>query len=254
MIPAHTELSLVRHGRTVWHAENRYAGSSDIPLDRTGRDQARALALWVGDHPHDAVACSPLGRARATALPAAAALGVEPVVLRDLSEAGFGLAEGLTLAETDARHPGAAHAFRADPAAHPLPGAEDPAAVADRVRAALRSLADEYPGRRVLVVAHNTALRLALCSWLGIPLAHYRRVLPRLDNGAVTRLRVPADPAEPPALLALNLPTRRETRTDPRTHASPVSPRRPSDPARPRTSAPPASPGPDKRRDPGPSD
>jgi probable phosphoglycerate mutase len=59
----------------------------------------------------------------------------------------------------------------------------------------------------VLVVAHNTALRLALCAWLGIPVSHYRDVLPRLDNGAATRLRVLPDRARPPALLALNVPT-----------------------------------------------
>jgi len=58
----------------------------------------------------------------------------------------------------------------------------------------------------VLVVGHNTALRLALCGWLGIPLRHYRDVLPRLDNTAITRLRVPADLARPPALLCLNVP------------------------------------------------
>ena len=241
MTPASTELSLVRHGRTVWHAGNRYAGSSDIALDGTGRNQALALARWARGNPHDAVACSPLGRARATALPAAGALGVDPVVLPGLAEADFGLAEGLTLAETDLRHPGAADAFRADPAAHPLPGAENPAEVAARVRDALRTLADDHTGGRVLVVGHNTALRLALCSWLGLPLAHYRRVFPRLDNAAVTRLRVPADPSAPPALLSLNLPTYREPPGPPRTSPRPQGTAHPADPEPP---TPPSPPGP----------
>jgi probable phosphoglycerate mutase len=71
----------------------------------------------------------------------------------------------------------------------------------------LRTLVHRHQGASVLVIGHNTALRLALCGWLGIPLARYRDVLPRLENAAITRLRVSADPDRPPALLCLNLPT-----------------------------------------------
>jgi probable phosphoglycerate mutase len=137
----------------------------------------------------------------------AAALGLEPEVVPDLREVDFGIAEGRTLAELRESHPDAAAAVVADPGAHPFPGAEPPAAAAGRAVAALRGVADRHRGSSVLVVAHNTLLRLALCAWLGIPLARYRDVLPRLENAAATRLRVPADPARPPALLSLNVPT-----------------------------------------------
>jgi 2,3-bisphosphoglycerate-dependent phosphoglycerate mutase len=202
-----TELTLVRHGRTIWHAENRYAGVSDVPLDETGRAQAVALAGWARRQRFDALVCSPVPRAVATAAPVAAALGIEPEVVADLREVDFGIAEGRTLAELRVSHPDAAAAFVADPVAHLFPGAEPPAAAAERAVGALRGVAERHRGRSVLVVAHNTLLRLALCAWLGIPLAHYRAVLPRLDNTAATRLRVPADPTAPPALLDLNVPT-----------------------------------------------
>jgi 2,3-bisphosphoglycerate-dependent phosphoglycerate mutase len=202
-----TDLTLVRHGQTVWHAENRYAGVSDVPLDDTGRAQAVALAEWARRGRFDALVCSPVSRARITAEPVAAALGLEPEVVEELRETDFGIAEGRTLAELRVSHPNAAAAFVADPVAHPFPGAEPPAAAAERAVGALRGVAQRHRGRSVLVVAHNTLLRLALCAWLGIPLARYRAVLPRLDNAAATRLRVPADPTRPPALLALNVPT-----------------------------------------------
>lgn len=200
-----TQLTLVRHGQTGWHRENRYAGITDLPLDEVGRAQALALADWVREHPHDAVACSPLRRSRETAAASARALGLRPEVVPELREMDFGLAEGRTLAELRADAPELATAFVADPVRHPFPGAEPSQRAAGRVRAALRALVERHRGGSVLVVGHNTALRVALCDWLGIPLARYRDVLPRLDNAAITRLRVPADPGRPPALLCLNV-------------------------------------------------
>ncbi|MHA6621163.1 histidine phosphatase family protein [Pseudonocardia sp. DLS-67] len=202
-----TELTLVRHGRTVWHAENRYTGVSDVPLDEIGRSQAVTFADWARHQHFDVLVCSPVPRAAATAAPVAAATGLEPEVVADLREVDFGIAEGRTLAELRVSYPEAAEAFVANPVANPFPGAEPPAAAAARAVAALRGVAERHAGRSVLVVAHNTLLRLALCAWLGIPLARYRAVLPRLENTAATRLRVPADAAAPPALLALNVPT-----------------------------------------------
>ncbi|MFJ2114719.1 histidine phosphatase family protein, partial [Streptomyces sp. NPDC087850] len=38
-----TTLFLARHGETVWHDENRYAGASDIGLTPRGAAQAEAL-------------------------------------------------------------------------------------------------------------------------------------------------------------------------------------------------------------------
>jgi 2,3-bisphosphoglycerate-dependent phosphoglycerate mutase len=202
-----TELILVRHGRTVWHGENRYAGVSDVPLDPSGREQAAGLAGWALAHRPDVLVCSPVSRARATAAPVAAALGVEPEIVADLREVDFGVAEGRTLTELRASHPEAAAAFVADPVRHPFPGAEPSTAAAERVLGALRGVADRHRGAAVLVVGHSTAFRLALCAWLGIPVSRYRDVFPRLDNVAATRLRVPADPSRPPALLGLNVPT-----------------------------------------------
>ncbi|MFI8187482.1 histidine phosphatase family protein [Streptomyces sp. NPDC085946] len=198
-----TTLLLARHGQTVWHAENRYAGVSDIALTDTGRAQAEALGRWIAAHPVDAVWTSPLSRATATADPACRALGLTPHREPDLRECDFGVVEGRTLAEFAAEEPQHARAYRADPVAHAFPGAEDPAAAAARGAAALHRIAAAHPGGRVLVVAHNTLLRLVLCRSLHIPLREYRRVLPRLRNAAITELRVTDGSV---ALMSLNVP------------------------------------------------
>ncbi|GAA4991986.1 putative phosphoglycerate mutase [Nonomuraea thailandensis] len=185
-----TDLVLVRHGETVWHAENRYAGITDVELTPRGLDQAARLAGWAAGAGLDAVWASPLSRARITAETAAAKAGATVQLDERLRELDFGQGDGLTSAEMQARFPEARAAFEADPAAHPLPGGEDPHRAADRFVAALRDIAAAHPGGRVLVVAHTTAIRLALCRLIGVPLGEYRRLFPRLDNCALTELRL----------------------------------------------------------------
>jgi 2,3-bisphosphoglycerate-dependent phosphoglycerate mutase len=198
-----TTLLLARHGQTVWHAENRYAGISDVALTDTGVAQAEALGRWAAAHPVDAIWTSPLSRAVRTAAPAARALHLTPHTEPALTECDFGVLEGRTLAEFEAENPEAAAAFRSDPAAHPFPQAEDPRAAAERGTAALHRVAAAHPDRRVLVVAHNTLLRLVLCRSLSIPLGEYRRVFPGLRNAAVSEVEVRGGRV---ALLSLNVP------------------------------------------------
>ncbi|MGS2591705.1 histidine phosphatase family protein [Streptomyces hebeiensis] len=202
--PEPTTLFLTRHGETVWHAENRYAGVSDIELTPRGIEQAEALGAWAAGAALDAVVTSPLSRARRTAAPAVRTTGLDPVVEPELTELDFGIVEGRTLAELERSHPREVEAFRADPAAHPLPGGEDPLAAAGRGAGALLRLAEAYPARRVLVVAHNSLLRLVLCRLLAIPESEYRRVFPGLRNCAITELRV-ADGQV--SLMSYNVPT-----------------------------------------------
>lgn len=195
---------LVRHGKTAWHAENRYAGSSDVELTGHGSAQAAALAQHVVRTAEAPVAVhsSPLSRAVATAEPVACALGLTVEVEPDLREAHFGIAEGRTLAELP--HDVVAR-FRVDPVAGAFPGAEPPVDAAERAVTVIARIAEraERAGGPALVVAHNTLLRLALCRLLGIPLPAYRRTLPRLENVAITEIDVGAGHA---GLYRLNAP------------------------------------------------
>lgn len=198
-----TTLLLARHGQTVWHAENRYAGVSDVQLTEEGRAQAEALGRWAAAHPVDAIWTSTMSRAVATAEPACRALGLVARREPALRECDFGVLEGRTLAEFELENPVRAKAFRADPVSYPFPEAEDPRTAAARGTRALRRIADAHPGERVLVVAHNTLLRLVLCAALSVPLGEYRRVLPGLRNAAITELRLEDGAA---ALISLNVP------------------------------------------------
>jgi broad specificity phosphatase PhoE len=193
---------LVRHGETVWHEENRYAGRSDIALTDRGRVQAGSLAAWAAHAGLSAVWCSPLQRSIQTAEPAASAAGVSLHVDPRLIELDFGRGEGLTDAEMRSQFPGERAAFLEAPATHWLPGGEDPRHATARAVEAIREIA--AANRRALVVTHNTLLRLVLCQVLGIPLDSYRSVFPLLDNVSLTELEILRGGAI--ALLMFNAP------------------------------------------------
>ena len=196
-----TRLLLVRHAETVWHKENRYTGGRSEPeLTELGLRQADQLAKTAVTIGVDAVVSSPQHRAVTTATPAAEALGVPLNQRPDLHEVDFGDLEGHTLAEMD---PEAASGFREDPEANAFPGAEPLRDAGARGVTALRAISEQYEGT-ILVVAHSTLLRVTLCVLLGLPVKHYRRVFPALDNVALTEIRLPDDPSHPASLLSLN--------------------------------------------------
>ena len=62
-------LYFARHGQTNWNRVRRWQSRTDIPLNQTGRRQARALSQLIRsrDIAFKRVVCSPLSRARETA-------------------------------------------------------------------------------------------------------------------------------------------------------------------------------------------
>jgi broad specificity phosphatase PhoE len=197
-------LVLARHGETVWHEENRYAGRTDVALTVRGMAQAVQLAEWARGAKLNAVWSSPLSRARLTALPAAEAAFLPLQVNEQLREIDFGRAEGKTDAEMRMLFPEERAAFVRDPVMHYLPDGEDPVRAAERGTAALYAIAEASgEGGRALIVAHNTLLRLVLCSLLGIPLARYRSSFPSFGNGTITEIAMSGSSV---GLLSFNVP------------------------------------------------
>ena len=184
-----SRIVLVRHGETIWHAENRYAGSSDIELSDRGRQQAQALASWARSADLSDLYVSPLRRARATARPVEEVLRIRSTVDARLRELDFGEGEGLTSREMAERFPEKYAAFREDPVKDFLPGGEDPMLAVQRGRKALREIAARAgPQTRVLIVAHNTLIRLLFCDLLGIAPGLYRQVFPELGNVSINEI------------------------------------------------------------------
>ncbi|MGP0222064.1 MULTISPECIES: histidine phosphatase family protein [unclassified Paenarthrobacter] len=153
-----TTFALVRHGQTDWNAERRLQGATDIPLNEIGRGQARDAVGILSGYEWDTIVSSPLSRAAETADLIAEGLGLK-VARRvpALTERSFGEAEGLQAGPE-------LEALRIDGG---FRGGESDEDAANRGIAALHELAREFPGQRVLVVAHGTLIRLALSKAIG---------------------------------------------------------------------------------------
>jgi len=147
------QLYLVRHGETDWNRERRIQGSTDIPLNDTGRDQARETGRLLARRSWDAIYASPLSRAFETARIIADEVGLPaPIEVAELVERNYGAVEGMTGAEIEASFPGNAE----------VPGREEREEVVSRVLPALLEIADRHPGQAVLVVGHGGVIRSVL--------------------------------------------------------------------------------------------
>ncbi|GAB3606476.1 histidine phosphatase family protein [Conyzicola nivalis] len=148
-----TTIYLVRHGETDWNRARRIQGSTDIPLNQTGRDQAAVTGALLASRQWDGVYASPLARAYETGAIIADQLGLPaPEAVPEVAERRYGEAEGLTGDEIDARFPGDT----------PVPGRESREEVAARVIPAIVALAERHPGENIVLVSHGGVIRTIL--------------------------------------------------------------------------------------------
>ncbi|MGX8693095.1 MAG: histidine phosphatase family protein [Clostridia bacterium] len=148
------KLYLIRHAMPAIPFGERWCvgGNTDLPLNALGRMQAALLPSLPELRGVTAVFCSPLSRARETALPLCGA----PRVIEGLEEQRMGVWDGLSFAEIRARFPALYAAREADLSILPE-GAEPLEAVRARMLAALRRCLAESEGD-IAVVSHRTAL------------------------------------------------------------------------------------------------
>jgi probable phosphoglycerate mutase len=177
-------LVLVRHGETDWNLSGRAQGHTDIPLNDTGRAQARSVARVLAAYDPVRLWSSDLARARETADAVAVRTGLTVELDRRLREYDVGERSGLTLEEAAERFPEELAAYRAGRSPSLVPGEETIEQVRDRVVPALFDcFAALSAGETGVVVMHGACLRVGLMGVVGWPWEQ-ARALVSIENGA----------------------------------------------------------------------
>ena len=161
-----TAFALVRHGETEWNRARRIQGSTDIPLNDTGRQQAGAAGQLLAPHAWSRIVASPLSRAEETATIIATQAGLGRPDLDALrTERNYGEAAGTTWRRRlDARFPTGVEPPRRENAR---------GGRTTRARKACTGLAEQHPGE----FDHPSLLTAGVIrSWLG-------SVAARIDTG-----------------------------------------------------------------------
>ena len=161
-------LYLIRHGETDWNAAGRYQGQSDIPLNRTGIQQARKIAGRLSKEKIDAIYSSDLSRARETAEQIAQAHKLKVTSDARWRELSFGDWEGLTYPEMEAKAPDELALWRSDPTQYAPPHGETFTQLAKHVLSAFNELNDLDAEQTVVIVSHGGPLQILLCHVLGV--------------------------------------------------------------------------------------
>lgn len=162
---------LMRHGETPWNREQRYQGSSDVPLSDEGRAQARRLALRMRAARPVRVLSSPLVRAHETAkIVMAENASSAQIELRDgLCEYSFGAWEGLTVDEIKSRDGDLLRRWWAAPFSERPDGAETVESILSRTSAVADEIAAAAePASSTFVFAHGVIIRALLSALLSI--------------------------------------------------------------------------------------
>ncbi|WP_409273517.1 histidine phosphatase family protein [Neobacillus sp. SCS-31] len=147
-----TKIGFIRHGTTAWNKERRAQGSSDIPLDQDGINEARMLADRLSGEEWDAIYASPLLRARQTAEIIAARIGVEEIHFDSrLREVSGGQIEGTIEEERIAK-------WGSDWRKLDL-GVEKHESVLERGLPAIQEIKEANPGKNILIVSHGAFIR-----------------------------------------------------------------------------------------------
>jgi probable phosphoglycerate mutase len=167
---------LVRHGVTATTGKVLPGRAAGLHLSDEGRLQAESAAKRIGSLPRvAAIYCSPLERARETAMPIARAKRLPIRIDRGLLECDFGdwtgekLQQLSKLPEWDVvqRHPSA---FR-------FPRGESFTELQTRITNAIARLVAQHPGRVIVAVSHADPIKAAVAHALGMPLDLFQRVV-----------------------------------------------------------------------------
>jgi broad specificity phosphatase PhoE len=173
---AMTKVYLVRHGQTAWNVGEVFRGRADIPLDETGKKEARLAGEALKDANLHAVYTSPLSRSMETAENIAKFHNLSVTPLNAIIDINYGEWEGMSRQDVEEKYPDLYRLWVEEPHNVRFPKGESLEEVRSRTMAALDELVSTHEGENILLVAHRVTNKVICCAVLGLDNINFWRI------------------------------------------------------------------------------
>lgn len=172
-----TVICIVRHGETDWNVQGKLQGHEDIQLNKLGKEQAIQLSHYFEKETWDVIVSSPLKRAYETAQIIASRILISEVhVVDELIERYYGSASGLL--------PDERRSLFKDGI---IPDQEDFEHLRERAMIGLLKIANEFKGKRIIVVSHGGLTNAILYS---LSEGEFGSFKTRLKNACINKIHL----------------------------------------------------------------
>jgi len=160
------DLIFVRHAEPVRVEAAPGDPPADPPLTEAGHAKAHLVCQWLAAETIDHIVTSPLRRARETAAPLAAGLGIDPEVVDGIGEFDRRDSSYIPFEEIPRDHD--RFSAMVEGRWTDIDGWTDPLTFREETVAAVESLVERFPGGRVAVFTHAGVVNVYLGHVLGI--------------------------------------------------------------------------------------
>ena len=157
-----TEITIIRHGETMWNVQKRIQGQRNSKLSENGITQAELVAKALVKREFDVLVSSDLGRAIETAKIINKQLLLPHEYNANLRERSFGIFEGKNFAEIEEKYPEEFLRYKERNPEFVVPGGESIEQMYKRITSEIESVARKFKDQKVLIVSHGLVLEMMM--------------------------------------------------------------------------------------------
>ncbi len=176
---------VVRHGETQWNREEIFRGRKDIPLNDYGLIQADRAGKFLSGEDIDIIYASPLTRTVQTAKAIIKyKKGLKMVTDNALIDMDFGIWEGMSLRDVEAKFPEEFNIWKSTPHRWVIKDAERLKDIRKRINGFLKTLKGY---NNVVLVTHRVICKIIIMTALGLPLNRFWKI--KIDPASVSMIK-----------------------------------------------------------------
>ncbi|WP_319501626.1 histidine phosphatase family protein [uncultured Draconibacterium sp.] len=186
-----TEITIIRHGETMWNVQKRIQGQRNSKLSENGITQAELVAKALAKREFDVLVSSDLERAVETAKIINKQLVLPHKYNANLRERSFGIFEGKNFAEIEEKYPEEFRRYKERNPEFVVPGGESIQQMYKRVTSEIESIACNFKDQKVLIVSHGLVLEMMMYRTFNLKLDEPRAF--SINNSSISSFYIDGD-------------------------------------------------------------